>query len=129
MFARKRVKDAGDTVFTRGDLVDNAFLAEENARMRAEGKTEAKADSVVMGISDVSLSRKSFLAAASFQHTTRILITSAIKGTTDNLAGLMENVIIGKLNPAGTGFKGSKKAEIVKAARDAREAEHGFQGE
>ncbi len=129
MFARKRVKDAGDTIFTRGDLVDNAFLAQENMRMKAEGKAEAKADSVVMGISDVSLSRKSFLAAASFQHTTRILITSAIKGTTDKLAGLMENVIIGKLIPAGTGFKGSKKAQIIQDVRDARDAERGFQGE
>jgi len=126
MFARKRVKEAGDTVFTRGDLVDLAFLASENARMRAEGKTEAKADSVVMGISDVSLSRKSFLAAASFQHTTRILITSAIKGTTDKLAGLMENVIIGKLIPAGTGFPGSKKAQMIKDVRDAREAAGGM---
>ncbi|MHB1316733.1 MAG: DNA-directed RNA polymerase subunit beta' [Minisyncoccota bacterium] len=129
MFARKRVKEAGDTLFTRGDLVDNAFLSEENKRMRAEGKAEAKADSVVMGISDVSLSRKSFLAAASFQHTTRILITSAIKGTTDKLAGLMENVIIGKLIPAGTGFKGSNKAQMIQDVRDARDVERGFQGE
>lgn len=129
MFARKRVKDAGDTVFTRGDLVDNAFLSEENTRMRAEGLREAKADSVVMGISDVSLSRKSFLAAASFQHTTRILITSAIKGTTDKLAGLMENVIIGKLIPAGTGFKGSKKAEMIRKVREERDAERGYVGE
>ncbi len=126
MFARKRVKDAGDTIFTRGDLVDNAFLAQENMRMKAEGKAEAKADSVVMGISDVSLSRKSFLSAASFQHTTRILITSAIKGTTYKLDGLMENVIIGKLIPAGTGFKGSKKAQIIQDVRDARDAERGY---
>jgi len=129
MFARKRVKEAGDTVFTRGDLVDNAFLSEENSRMRAEGLTEAKADSVVMGISDVSLSRKSFLAAASFQHTTRILITSALKGTTDKLAGLMENVIIGKLIPAGTGFVGSKKANMIKEVRATRDAARTMSGE
>jgi DNA-directed RNA polymerase subunit beta' len=122
MFARKRIKDAGDTLFTRGDLVDNAFLAEENDRMKKIGKTEARADSVVMGISDVSLSRKSFLAAASFQHTTRILITSALKGTTDKLAGLMENVIIGKLIPAGTGFKTSKKAAMIREMRLKRDS-------
>jgi DNA-directed RNA polymerase subunit beta' len=113
MFSRKRVKDAGDTVFSGGDLVELAFLAEENARVKALGKEEAKAEGVVMGITDVSLSRKSFLASASFQHTTRMLISSAIRGNDDELSGLMENVILGRLIPAGTGFKGSIKAKII----------------
>jgi DNA-directed RNA polymerase subunit beta' len=117
MFSRKRVKNPGDTVFLEGDLVELAFLAEENARVKELGLEEAKAESVVMGITDVSLSRKSFLAAASFQHTTRMLISSAIKGTADKLAGLMENVILGRLIPAGTGFKGSRKAAMIAEMR------------
>jgi len=117
MFARKRIKDAGDTVFITGDIVESAFFDEENARVRELGKDEAKAEGVVMGITEVSLSRKSFLAAASFQHTTRILISGAIKGNSDQLSGLMENVILGRLIPAGTGFKGSKKAAMIAEMR------------
>ena len=117
MFSRKRVKNPGDSVFLEGDIVELAFLAEENARLKTLGKEEAKADGVVMGITDVSLSRKSFLAAASFQHTTRMLISSAIRGNADQLSGLMENVILGRLIPAGTGFKGSRKAKMIEDMR------------
>jgi len=113
MFARKKIKSAGDTIFSVGDIVEQAFLTEENLRVKALGKEEAKAESVVMGITDVSLSRKSFLAAASFQWTTRILISSALRGHEDPLTGLMENVILGRLIPAGTGFPGSKKQEMI----------------
>ncbi len=120
MFSRKRIKNPGDTSFLEGDLVELAFLAEENARVKELGLEEAKAESIVMGITEVSLSRKSFLAAASFQHTTRMLISSAIKGTADKLAGLMENVILGRLIPAGTGFAGSKKADMITKMRAER---------
>jgi DNA-directed RNA polymerase subunit beta' len=120
MFSRKIVKDPGDTVFSVGDIVETAYLQEENMRMKALGKEEARAEGVVMGITDVSLSRKSFLAAASFQHTTRMLISSAIRGTDDELSGLMENVILGRLIPAGTGFPGSKKAQMVAEVKAAR---------
>ena len=123
MFSRKRIKTAGETVFSKNDLVEDAYLSEENIRVKAEGTEEATAESVVMGISEVSLSRKSFLAAASFQNTQKMLVSAAIKGNADQLNGLMENVILGKLVPAGTGFVGSKKAEIVKRARADR-AEH-----
>lgn len=122
MFARKRVKTPGDTEFLAGDIVETAFLLEENARMKEEGKEEAKAEGVVMGITDVSLSRKSFLAAASFQHTTRMLIGSSLRGNADELSGLMENVILGRLIPAGTGFKGSKKADMITEMRANRPA-------
>ena len=120
MFSRRRIKDAGDTMFSVGDIVESAFVAEENARMKEMGKQEAKAEPVVMGITDVSLSRKSFLAAASFQHTTRMLISSAIRGNDDPLVGLMENVILGRLIPAGTGFKGSRKSKMVQDLKDTR---------
>ena len=120
MFSRKKIKSAGDSVFSTGDVVEVAFLLEENARMKEQGKEEAKAESVVMGITEVSLSRKSFLAAASFQHTTRMLISSAIRGNEDELSGLMENVILGRLIPAGTGFPGSKKAQMIADMRASR---------
>jgi len=66
------------------------------------------------------LSRKSFLSAASFQNTTRVLINAAVKGSSDNLAGLMENVIIGKLIPAGSGFAGSKKYEMIEGVEESK---------
>ena len=120
MFSRKRIKTTGDTEFVAGDIVEASLLAEENAKVKALGKEIATADPVVMGITEVSLSRHSFLSAASFQHTTRILISSAIRGNADKLAGLMENVILGRLIPAGTGFKGSKKADMIAKMRAER---------
>ena len=113
MFSRKRVKDAGNTALSIGDIIDSYQFELENEKAKSQGLEEAKADAVVMGITEVSLSRKSFLSAASFQHTTRILINSAIRGNSDKLSGLMENVIIGRLIPAGTGFAGSPKAEMI----------------
>ncbi len=113
MFSRTRVKKAGDTLFTEGELLENAALHEENERVMAEGGEPASGDSVVMGITEVSLSRRSFLSAASFQHTTRVLIQNAVRGSEDMLRGLKENVIIGRLIPAGTGFPGSKKHKMI----------------
>jgi DNA-directed RNA polymerase subunit beta' len=120
MFSRKKITSPGDTLFIDGDIVEATYLIEENARVKEEGKEEAKAVPIVMGITEVSLSRKSFLAAASFQHTTRMLIGSAIRGTADPLSGLMENVILGRLIPAGTGFKGSNKAKLIEELRASR---------
>jgi DNA-directed RNA polymerase subunit beta' len=115
MFSRRRIKDAGDTNFTEGMVVDEAYLADENALAKADGGSPAKVERLVMGITETSLSRKSFLSAASFQHTTRVLIGNAVRGAEDNLTGLMENVIIGRLVPAGSGFKGSPKRAMVDA--------------
>ncbi len=120
MFSRKKIKSPGDSAFIEGDIVEASYLEEENIKLKAEGKEEAKATSIVMGITDVSLSRKSFLAAASFQHTTRMLIGSSMRGTADELSGLMENVILGRLIPAGTGFKGSNKAKMIEKLRAER---------
>ena len=120
MFSRRKIKLSGDTKFSAGDVVSVTYLAEENARVKEAGKEEAKADAVVMGITEISLTRRSFLSAASFQHTTRILINAAIRGTEDHLVGLKENVIIGRLIPAGSGYAESPKAAITaKAAADA----------
>ncbi len=104
MFGRRKIKESGDTKFNLGDVVEQGMLALENERMEAEGGEKAKADPVVLGISEVALTTKSWLSAASFENTTRVLINTAIKGGVDTLRGLKENVIIGHLIPAGTGF-------------------------
>ena len=115
MFSRRRITEAGDTNLTEGMVVDEVQLHDENAIAKKAGGSVAKADKIVMGITDTSLSRKSFLSAASFQHTTRVLIANSVRGAEDDLSGLMENVIIGRLVPAGTGFKGSPKKAMVDA--------------
>lgn len=113
MFSRRKIAESGDTNLTEGLVVDDIQLAEENAMAKDAGGAPAKARKIVMGITDTSLTRKSFLSAASFQHTTRVLISNAVRGAEDDLTGLMENVIIGRLVPAGTGFEGSPKKKIV----------------
>ena len=105
MFSRRKIKDAGETNFSIGDIIENTAFIEENFRVREDGGKEAKAETVVLGITEVSLRTKSWLSAASFQNTNRVLIENAIKGGVDSLRGLKENVIIGRLIPAGTGFK------------------------
>jgi DNA-directed RNA polymerase subunit beta' len=110
MFSRRRIKDAGETNFSVGDIVENIALIEENARVEKEGGKTAKAEIIALGITEVSLRTKSWLSAASFQNTNRVLIENAIKGGIDNLRGLKENVIIGRLIPAGTGFGSGKMA-------------------
>ncbi len=108
MFSRRKIKDAGETTFSAGDVVENTELIEENRRVLALGEKEAKAETIVLGITEVSLRTKSWLSAASFQNTNRVLIENAVKGGIDSLRGLKENVIIGRLIPAGTGFKKQK---------------------
>ncbi len=105
MFSRKRIKDAGDTTFSPGEIAESIELTEENNRVKqTEGGKPAVADTIVLGITEVSLTTKSWLSAASFQNTNRVLINNAVRGGVDNLRGLKENVIIGNLIPAGTGF-------------------------
>jgi DNA-directed RNA polymerase subunit beta' len=105
MFSRRKIKDAGETNFSIGDIVENTTFMEENMRVKKSGGKEAEAEIVVLGITEVSLRTKSWLSAASFQNTNRVLIENAVKGGTDSLRGLKENVIIGRLIPAGTGFQ------------------------
>ncbi len=104
MFSRKKIKHAGDTTFSPGEIVENIELIEENERVESEGGSKADANTIVLGITEVSLTTKSWLSAASFQNTNRVLINNAVRGGVDNLRGLKENVIIGNLIPAGTGF-------------------------
>ena len=105
MFSRRKIKDAGETNFSTGDIVENTAFIEENMRVENSNGKKATAETVVLGITEVSLRTKSWLSAASFQNTNRVLIENAIKGGVDSLRGLKENVIIGRLIPAGTGFK------------------------
>jgi DNA-directed RNA polymerase subunit beta' len=124
MFSRRRVTNGGDTNLTEGLVVDDIQLAEENAPAKAKDGVSAKVEKIVMGITDTSLTRKSFLSAASFQHTTRVLISNAIRGAEDDLTGLMENVIIGRLVPAGSGFEGSPKKKMVDEVKAEEDVEY-----
>ncbi len=113
MFSRLKVKESSDESITTGDVIESYQFANAQERAKENGDTAPTAESLVLGISEVSLSRKSFLSAASFQNTTKILINASIRGNQDKLVGLKENVIIGRLIPAGTGFKGSAKSEMI----------------
>ena len=113
MFSKKVVKNPGTSNFCVGDIIDELDLKLENEEIKDNKGEPVEAELMVMGITESSLSRRSFLSAASFQHTVRILINASIKGTKDNLVGLKENVIIGRIIPAGTGFSGSKKFEMI----------------
>jgi len=120
MFSRFIITEAGSTTFSKGDIVDRGEFEAENEEARKRGEEESSGEERVMGISEISLSRRNFLAAASFQHTTRVLIGAATRGSLDRLSGLMENVIIGRLVPAGTGFVGSPKNARVGVVQEER---------
>jgi DNA-directed RNA polymerase subunit beta' len=99
-----RIKEVGDTEFLLEEQVDRFRFADENARVEAEGGQPATAEPLLLGITKASLSTDSFISAASFQETTRVLTEAAISGRVDYLRGLKENVIMGRLIPAGTGM-------------------------
>ncbi|MDE2625289.1 MAG: DNA-directed RNA polymerase subunit beta' [Betaproteobacteria bacterium] len=104
MLRRVQVQDAGETRFIPGEQVERAELLEENERIVAENKRPATFENILLGITKASLSTDSFISAASFQETTRVLTEAAIMGKRDDLRGLKENVIVGRLIPAGTGL-------------------------
>ena len=104
MFSKVIIEEAGDTIFSPGEVVEKGEIEEENKKVQAEGKLLATCKTVLLGITKSSLAAQSFLSAASFQETTRVLIDAAVTDKVDHLRGLKENVIIGKLIPAGTGF-------------------------
>jgi DNA-directed RNA polymerase subunit beta' len=109
MLSKVQITHPGDTELLPGDLLDRTFVQRLNAKMIEEGKRPAKAAQVLLGITKASLNTESFLSAASFQHTIKVLSGAAIEGKVDHLRGLKENVIIGALIPAGTGFPGMEK--------------------
>ena len=105
MLKKVRIENSGDTEFLPGTLVDVLEYEDMNEALMAEGKEPADGKQVLLGITKAALATNSFLSAASFQETTKVLTEAAIKGKVDNLIGLKENVIIGKLIPVGTGMK------------------------
>ncbi|GAB4489980.1 MAG: DNA-directed RNA polymerase subunit beta' [Anaerolineales bacterium] len=115
MLSKVQVTRPGDTRFLPGDTVDRLEMKRINEQMLAEGKQPARFSEILLGVTKASLSTDSFLSASSFQHTIKVLAGAAIASTTDPLYGLKENVIIGKLIPAGTGFKHGRFTELEKA--------------
>ena len=105
MLRKVRIEKAGDTEYLEGDDVDKKRLREANERVIAEGGEPATFKPMLLGITKASLTTESFLSAASFQETTKVLSRAAVEGKVDNLNGLKENLIMGNLIPAGTGSK------------------------
>ena len=115
MLKKMEIKESGDTSLLPGEIIDRIKLIELNEKIKSEGKKPAKGDRVLMGITKASLQTESFISAASFQETTRVLTDAAIKGKVDKLSGLKENVIVGRLVPAGTGsIKGDWNKKALK---------------
>jgi len=121
MLKKVRVESNGDTDLLPGQLVDKAILERENAKVKGKGE-KATFEPLILGITKASLATESFLSAASFQETTKVLTDAAIEGKVDRLLGLKENVIIGKLIPAATGLKRYRNIEIAPAEPIVREA-------
>ena len=118
MLRRVVITDPGDTKFIREEQVERSDVLEENDRMVADGKLPANYDNVLLGITKASLSTDSFISAASFQETTRVLTEAAIMGKRDELRGLKENVIVGRLIPAGTGMAYHRNRKTQKGGGD-----------
>ena len=115
MLKKVEIKGSGDSKYLVGEIIDKIELDEQNETLKKEGKKPAEAERILLGITKASLQTNSFISAASFQETTRVLTDSAIKGKVDKLQGLKENVIVGRLIPAGTG---STKIKWQKAAKE-----------
>jgi len=118
MLKKVKIKDSGDTDFIIGQPVDRFEVIDENAKMTKSKKKPADWEPILLGITKASLTTESFMAAASFQETTRILTEASINGKIDNLKGLKENVIMGRLIPAGTGLKKYKNLKLNLSERE-----------
>ena len=113
MLRKRKIRHPGNSRFLPGQIVDKFVFEDENTRVRNIGGEEAKADWVLLGITEAVLATESFLSAASFQKTTRVLTEAAVRGKKDDLVGLKENVIIGRLIPAGTGLPAYRSLELA----------------
>ena len=112
MLKKVKVVDPGDTTFFVDERIDRSEFEEENEKIISDGGIPATAEPILLGITKVSLSTSSFISAASFQETTRVLTEAALSGKVDHLRGLKENVIMGRLIPAGTGLSMYKKLGV-----------------
>ena len=123
MLKKVKIDEAGDTEFLPGSLQDRRDVDIANEKLEKEGKAKAEYTQELLGITKASLATDSWLSAASFQETTRVLTDSSIKGKIDDLKGLKENIIIGKLIPAGTGLKAYNDVEIDYEDKDLEDAQ------
>ena len=123
MLKKVEIKVPGDSNYLSGEIIDKLLYEELNEKLKKEGKKLAQAERVLLGITKASLQTNSFISAASFQETTRVLTDAAIRGKVDKLHGLKENVIVGRLIPAGTGSTKDKWQKIANE-RDASLAEN-----
>lgn len=122
MLRKADVSDPGDSIFIKGEQVEFSRAMEENERVVADGKYGAKLERLLLGITKASLATESFISAASFQETTRVLTEAAVSGKIDDLRGLKENVVVGRLIPAGTGSAYHSARKRKKLARELKEA-------
>ena len=119
MLKKVEIKNSGDSSYLSGEIVDKIELENKNEILKKEGKKIATGERILLGITKASLQTNSFISAASFQETTRVLTDAAIKGKVDTLKGLKENVIVGRLIPAGTGFTKIKWQNIADSRDEA----------
>jgi DNA-directed RNA polymerase subunit beta' len=122
MLKKVRIENSGSTDFLPGQMVDKVVLERENKRVKKEKGEQATFEPLILGITKASLATESFLSAASFQETTKVLTDASIEGKVDRLLGLKENVIIGKLIPAATGLKRYRTIEIGPSEKVPKEA-------
>jgi len=130
MLQKLEVLDSGDTTLLKGEHIDKAELQEANAKAEKRGDRLARAEPILLGITKASLQTRSFISAASFQETTRVLTEASVQGKKDKLVGLKENVIVGRLIPAGTGgatqdmrhIAQSRDNVVIEARREEAEA-------
>jgi len=115
MFSKVKICDGGDSDYLTGQIIDKLHVDKENAQLSIDKKKNITFEQIVLGISRVALKTDSFLSAASFQETTSVLLEAAVRGQEDHLKGLKENVIIGRLIPAGTGVNGIPSQRNVHA--------------
>ncbi|MDP2938298.1 MAG: DNA-directed RNA polymerase subunit beta', partial [Candidatus Omnitrophota bacterium] len=125
MLKKVRIEDPGDTEFLATQQVDKWKFQKENSRVIKKGGKPAQATPLLLGITKASLTTESFISAASFQETTRVLTEAATSGKHDELFGLKENVIVGHLIPAGTGFRDHRDIELIKNAKGKEEGKEG----
>ena len=123
MFQKIKIKEAGDSLFLEDELIDKKIVERENEILISKGKRPATYEPVIQGITKAAVNTESFISAASFQETTKVLANAAVEGKTDRLEGLKENVIIGKKVPGGTGFSDYKYLDAVLKSDLAEEAE------
>jgi len=130
MLQKVEITDSGDSTFLAGEQIDRTELVEVNEKLEAQGKKPAIGEPILLGITKASLQTRSFISAASFQETTRVLTESSVQGKRDKLIGLKENVIVGRLIPAGTGgatqrikLEAQRRDKAIQAEREAKAAE------